>query len=554
LGGYAMTASALSGQITLTFRDRRDDAVAFELDHGSGLNGSDSVLSAPDGYSLRSTSNSVRNAGPVSRGRLDLTSGRIYDFHYNVQFWNSAIEKLLRANPALNPPPLLFPGLPHAGHAMAWLRVNQTTQRLEFSIAAQQFLPLGTGTGEAPLLLPASETAVSKQVPFAARNSSLHPFIFITAIGPEVCDFRPTSAPVIPSAEAPTKFLSRQGCLDPAMNLARFEGKTIRLICLSSDTNFGDDFALRSDDLGGSAMAQSPLFGQLEIQFGQAVAGHLPFVLKFEVPSTAFRQKFTELLTLLPPGTTGGLVGMCGEMQFPKATFFQRDLSLSTDPYKVSIGVVDLSNATSAPFVIRKYLFQNVMKSLLMIEPRTPTDSFAYLSVAEFVETEAGHIGLRLRGENFIPYPEGYRFPLPKGRATKIRAGSYLRPFVNVLAVEETAFSKARPNLRFVSTGHRRGTFVSGATLLAQSDGDGSLVVELSGGGKTVFGRDCECKFASIGDASVWMFDFVTVGAGKSKTYCHCVLTKQQERAELQLIAVDESLDFWATGYCELLD
>lgn len=157
LGGFAMTSSALSGFVSVNFRTKDEEFTSLDLDHCGGLNGTDSWLAAPDGYLIESNDNVVTDALPRSHGMLERRSGRIFDFHYNVMFSNSAIDLLKIVNPNLTPPPLLFPGLPYAGHAMGWIEIAQSGQ-LIFRIAAEQFLPLGPRAGSAPIVFPASQS------------------------------------------------------------------------------------------------------------------------------------------------------------------------------------------------------------------------------------------------------------------------------------------------------------------------------------------------------------------------------------------------------------
>jgi hypothetical protein len=93
---------------------------------------------------------------------------------------------------------------------------------------------------------------------------------------------------------------------------------------------------------------------------------------------------------------------MHGELRFPQVTYLQHELSLTTDPYKISIGVADVESGEFHNVVLRKYLFQNVMRKLLLVEPRTPTESFCYVCDGEFRIAD-DFLLLNLYGEFNIP-------------------------------------------------------------------------------------------------------------------------------------------------------
>jgi hypothetical protein len=280
------------------------------------------------------------------------------------------------------------------------------------------------------------------------------------------------------------------------------------------------------------------------------VESHVPFVLHLDPPSHAFRQKFKKLLTLLPPGTSEGLVGLRGILRFPRAQYLQKDLSLCTDPYKPSVGVVNLQTGVCDPLVLRKYLFQDLMESLLSVEPRTPTDSFAYLCSGQFAATEAGHLMFRLEGELNIPYPAGYAFPLPGRAKTKIGEGSILRPFINILALQESSFTKNSLALTFVSRLHRRGEHTTSASLKTHQSGDGRATAELTIGERRFEATDCNIESAQLGASRLWFIEFEASSAtGKPRSIpCYCAITEHASGAELQMISVDESLDAWVSG------
>jgi hypothetical protein len=535
LGGWALTASRLNGVIDIQFGRLQGGRTPFTVTQPSPLVGSDGVLAAPNGYELETLGNEVQFVSPQSRGLLDDATGRAYDFHLNCEFRNSAIRALLQQNPSLTPPPLLFPGLPHSGHALAWFSLSDDG-RLRFHVAAQMFLPLGSGSEAAPLTMPASHSADSDGTPFLARNSSLHPYIFISATAEA-----PGSQQIIGTSRR-----SSHASDGPRARLEQQQNHVLRLVCLPTETYFGDDFELESADLGGGARAQSPLFGRLDIQLGRITGNFAPFTLKFGPPSSAYEPKFGTLLQLLPPGTRPGLVGLSGELAFPKYVYQQGNLSLNSDPYKPSVGVVDVTTGEIECAALRKYLFQDLMGLLLRTEPRTPSDSFAYLSGGAFAEN-GGTLMLNLHGSLFIPYPAGYKFPLPNGEAIIVEEGSRLYPFVNLVALDERAFTQraeAAP-VRFRGRKHVRGRRAEEVVLEIDSSRThpDSVEVTLRLDDVAVVGRGELGREASFGRSRLVTGEFELLN--DEHTVCTYYLTSRNGKKELQVVCSNEAWDLW---------
>jgi hypothetical protein len=537
LSGSAMTAARLHGELVIRFGRTNAGQTPFVIDRSSRLIGDDGVLAAPDGYELPVADNEVSLIDPESRGALELGTGRVYDFHFNCRFRNTAIRALLELNPSLEEPPLLFPGLPHGGHALAWFTLSEDGV-LCFRLAAQLFLPLGAGTAEDPLTMPASASQSSHQATFLARNSSLHPYIFLA------CRQRAVSGP----PQAPRKRQSQHQPGAIASILAEHQNTTLRLICWPKESYFGDDFDMVSAELGGGARAQSPLFGSMDLQLGKIVDGFAPFRLTFSSPSPAYEAKFGSLLALLPPGTRPGLVGLSGDLAFPKQLYRQRNLSLNTDPYKVSIGIVEIDTGKIRSAVLRKFLFQDLMLALLHIEPRTPSDSFAYSAEGAFQLVD-GHISLDLDGALVIPYPTGYRFPLPDGGATVAEDGSQLTPFLRLVAIETAAFLPASLDgqLRFSGDEHIRGYEASNISFeITPGDTSNVVGIGLALDDAQVRGSGELPREVSQADRRLVTGEFTR--EDDSRACCTYYLTITNQGTDLQLVCTNEDLDLWFRG------
>lgn len=544
LGGHAMTSSRLRGELTVCFEAEAGGRVPFVIRQRTPWVGEDTVLSAPDGYRLPSSGNEVRLVTPVSRGVLEVATGRVYDFHLNCQFDNTAIRALLAHNPALIPPPLLFPGLPHSGHALAWFEISEAGP-LRLNIAAQMFLPLGAGTSDAPLRMPASASPSSAQSPFLARNTSLHPFIVLS------CQ---ASTPGEWASAKPKTRVPPRAAVGLQQALERNQGRQLTMLCCPKETHFGDDFDVRAEELGGNALAQSPMFGRVEIQLGTIINGFVPLMLRFSRPAVDYEKKFAPLLRLLPPGSSPGLLGLRGEMAFPKQVYEQRNLSLNSDPYKLSIGIIDVTTGRICNMILRKFLFQDLMMSLLLNEPRTPTDSFSYVG-AGALELEAGRLLLDLQASLIIPYPSGYKFPLANGGTVVARTGSQLTPFLHIVALDESAFTAEQNRLRridFTATQHVRGLRANSVRFKVELRGgaeQGVTAVELILDDAVVKGRGASSRHASYRGGTLITGDFVV--DGDDGYFCSYYLTRRDEQTDLQVLSSNEKLDLWFRGAAE---
>lgn len=546
VGGLAMTFSVLAGSLLVRMSPEQDGFIDLSLSHGKGLNGQDGVLSTPSGYAIAVRENCVRDAMPHSHARLEIATGRLHNFHYNVLFENSAIRLLCETNPGLTPPPLLFPGLPHAGHTMGWLEVTADGERLAIHIIAQQFLPLGPTVEDRPLLMPPSDTSSGPHEPFSAACSALHPFISIVA-QTEIPKALRSAAASSPRQLESYRNRPTLPAYPATGSLADYANRVVTLKCLPGATDFGDNFSLVSPHLGGGALARSPLFGTLKIQFGPVIDGKIAFALRLAAPTRALHSKVDRLLELLPPGTEPGLVGMHGALQFPRRTYLQHELSLTTDPYKVSVGVADVATGRFEDMILRKYLFQNVMRNLLIAEPRTPTDSFCYVCDGKFSVTEVG-LFFQLYGDFTIPYPEGYAFPLPGGRATRIGPGSHLLPFVNIGAVEDICFRPGSAPFKFRSSRALRGTSSSGVTLRIEDREYGSEAL-LQVDNVTVKNEltalaSTELRTLQIVELELRAWD----PSSRRPENIYAMLLSYPDHAQLLMVSERENFDSWMEG------
>lgn len=433
-GGFLPTCSPLSGRVRVRIAPPDSGGRArFEIRHPGGLRGEPGDLTGPVLFRMPVQHSQVRDLpGAVSSGVLDTRTGAVYDFHYNLQNMNTALDSLLLANPSL-PPALLstqltFPGQPNGGSS--WARFTPRDDGLfDVSLAAHLFVPLGSGTDDEPLRFALPFTTPDlRAATCLARGASLHPRIFVTT--------RPSpsaaSVPVFPSGASSSGAAGLP--YDSVMEFCAF----------TRDTYFGDAFDLHAPELGaGSATGRSHLMARIRVQFGSPTDGTVPVVFQVLPPGG--------LLSAAPvpppfvPGVSRGAAGFDTELHFPRLTYAQSGLSSPDDPFNVCSASVHLdSGQTVGPLLWRGYVVQELFAALLMVEPCTPADSFNYQGPARFVRGPGGGWVLHWNGTVFIPYPQGYAFPSPTsdGRpAIVIQGDSRLDPFRAVRAGSRVALS-----------------------------------------------------------------------------------------------------------------
>jgi hypothetical protein len=280
------------------------------------------------------------------------------------------------------------------------------------------------------------------------------------------------------------------------------------------------------------------------------VGGGIPFAISFACPKN-LKHKFKRLLKLLPPGTKAGLVGMHGILKFPNKAYAQHDLSLTSDPYKVSVGVADVETGRFHNVVLRKFLFQNVMERLLIVEPRTPTDSFCYICNGQFYFCDDS-LALSLYGDFKIPYPQGYRFPLPEGGKIVIGPNSELCPFVNIEAVHDKKFQPMTNTFTFKGHNHKRGRFGDNLELDIDSSVSALRLMNLENKTERYYGEITGITCAKLGAIEIFEIYFGLKNEDRAKgldpEQCYAIIAKTKQSSYLLITSVFENFDVWSEG------
>ncbi|OFW35927.1 MAG: hypothetical protein A3J28_10430 [Acidobacteria bacterium RIFCSPLOWO2_12_FULL_60_22] len=310
-GGQVMTDSHLNGNLRIRFFPPVNDVAHFEVIHGT-LHGDDGVLQSPQGYELPVLRPEVGDAPLfLSNGDLDLRTGGVANLKYYVLLRNSAIDILLDANPKIDRPVVVFPGI----RGSVWARFEQRPDGLlDFTFRGSTFLALGRDAQGETIRFPMPYCNPLHCANIPARGTSLHPHLYLSTKEPE----GPECAP---------------NCPDIPVNTIR------EFTVVTASSSFGDDFDLHIPQLGGAATGRSHLLGRLQIQFGPWSGDTVSFVIQSMVPEG--------LLANPPkspfgPGFVPSLLGQDEFLRFPLITYRLKKVALVDEPFDIIHGAVNL--------------------------------------------------------------------------------------------------------------------------------------------------------------------------------------------------------------------
>ena len=384
-GGLAMFDTHVHGSVRIKFAPPQDDSAHFEISLGSGLKGDNGRLSAPQLYCLPSVDHRVMDAAEVlSSGDLNLITGWVTNLKCKFYLLNSAIFALADVNPSLPAAPIDFPGF----YGSTWAGFDERPDGLlDFTLHATTFIPLSVL--HAPVRFPMPFVSASgKLASVPSDGTALHPHIHLSTKPP-----------------APA---------DPGVRVPVLPTNTVWLMMGSMHNNtFGDDFALNSPDLGGHGMGRSHLNSRYSIQFGERfgdavsiyVATLPPGGLLAEVPETPLAAAFGGRIPRGAPGHDEVL-------KFGKVNYRMGKVSMIDDPLDVALCIVNLKTGKIVGDLLhRGIISQRIIMKLLEIEPRTPTETFTFRGPGSFEVGNDGQVIFRYNGVQYLPYPEGFKFP-----------------------------------------------------------------------------------------------------------------------------------------------
>ena len=410
-GGLVMTMSHLSGSVNIKFFPPVNDIAHFEVRHPGGLSGDDSVLSGPQNYRVPTKNGLVYDlAEQLSSGDLNLRTGEVTNLEYRVNFLNTAIFMLGKANPKLEAPVIRFPGT----YGSAWAKFEQRPDgRLDFTFYGSAFLPLGNEIegDQVRFPMPPCDLQLNcASVP--AAGTSLHPQLRLSTRpmeGPECGG----DCPEIP------------------------EDTTREFTVFSHSSSFGDDFHLNIPELGGVGRGRSHLLGRVIVQFGHRFGDSIPFAVSSLPPSALLAEPPKTPLSIA--GLSVGLLGHDEFLAFPKQTYFLQDVAFADDPFDLQVGAIDLKTGrVIGGLLYRGFIAQDLLFALLeQNEGRIAPDSFKFRGPARFEKGVNGQTVFRFESLVELDFTD-YRFPSPdfvKAHSRVAGEGSYLEPFLNIQAM-----------------------------------------------------------------------------------------------------------------------
>lgn len=406
-GGLAIFCANLAGNLRIDFTPIDDRNARFQVTIEHELVANDGELATPSFYRMPVRDGKVASwSGPVCTGNLDLVSGETTDVQTSFRFSNSALDSLARLNPRIQGQPVSFPG----AYGTLLVRFAQRSDgKLDFIFHGTTFIPLGS---RARFPLPfGSPTGEFASIP--ANDSQLHPYLYLST--------------------AHSDGGSQRGrAWIPTNTKCEFTSDVSR-------TSFGDNFTLNHPDLG-TAQGRSHLAGRVIVQFGQQTGDLVPFSIRMLPPAGAFNSRtLLPLQSIFPGRLVPGMIGHDAVLRFNARQYRQSDLYLLDDPFDIPIGVVNAyTGEVVGDFVHRGLLGQALFFALVRVEPRTPQGSFQYRGPARFERGPNGQIRFRFNGTVFLPYQEGFLWPLPDlSNGIPIGPGSRLDPFLQIQATYE---------------------------------------------------------------------------------------------------------------------
>ncbi len=423
-GGLCLTQSHVHGQVHIRFQRPVDDIAHFELSFGEGLIGQDGVLIAPQFFKLPSITNSITDIeGFRSHGDVNLATGEVTNLVVKVEFANSALTALVSVNPKIPPTPIEFSSDtrqdkedPHYGSA--WAKFEQRADgTLDFMFSGVSFMPLGAGFGGEPLRFPLPFSGPEmKFASIPAVSTALHPHFCFSTTPPE-------STPL-------------GGVPDIPLNTVR------EYASFTHNSAFGDKFSMNIPEMEGGATGRSHLLGRLLVQFGERSGNSVPFSVSSLMPGGMFaKPPESDMAKEFPGRMTIGLLGHDETLRFKQLAYDMHGVCWIDDPFEVSLGSVDVrTGRVLGPFLFRGFIIQDLLLTLLKLEPRTPKASWYMRGPAAFTRDPSGQTVFGFNGTTRVVYPEGYGFPRPDLKSVFLAGpNSALDPYFYVQGVDGIA-------------------------------------------------------------------------------------------------------------------
>lgn len=412
--GLTLGGGRVEGSLRIKFSQPENGRARFEVEFVNGvLKAEDGVLTSPGYYQLPLlNAEIVQPPGTRGVGTVELSTGRAPDFRLACILQNSGLGTLAALNPLSIPKPAIVTFSNETGnpriYGSSWAQFRQRSDgKLDFEFHGTAFVPLGPG---ALFPLPFA-SADGQYATVSASGTALHPRLHLSTMEPA----------------------GRRDCFDPLIptnSINEFELCTVK-------SSFGDKFRLNHPELG-EALGRSFLLGRLRIQFGERFGDSIPFNVSFLPPAGFFdNPSFSPLQEIFPSRLTRGLSGHDGNVRFPLRSYGLTNTYLLEDPLDIAWGALNAnSGEVIGDFLHRCLIGQDLIFALFRVEPRTPKSSFQFRGKAQFSRGQDDHLRFNMNAAVYIPYPEGFLFPLPDlASGLVIGTDSSLDPYLQIEAV-----------------------------------------------------------------------------------------------------------------------
>jgi hypothetical protein len=418
-GGNAMWDTPLTGNVTITFNKPTynsygDPLSVFTIQHPGKLTGPNTIMTAPQIYQKTVRNIFILDAlDNVSTGTLNLNTGEITNFSYNVLVSTSWYTDLVTVNPKLQPPDFQFPG----AYGSAQIVFTQRTDgNLDVTMTGSTFLPLGKDTLGDPVRMPLPYCGPNTQCfGIQAPGSSLHPHIYWT-----------TAAQPLPSCGTNCQ--------------ATIPSNQIQMYTAHSYyTSFGDHFLVNIPQLGGEGDGRTHLQGRYQLQFGPVNGNRVPIHVGTLPPLGLFVD-----LPAAPAPLSTFPIRMFGHdefLTFPSGLIYvTADPALLEDIFDFGVGSLDIpSGQFVSGLVYRGVPAQSLFTQIIDLNITTiPLSTFRHRGPAYLL---AGHNGQNIFGYNGLYQTsfDGYQFPYTDytkpDLAYTAGPGSLLHPFMRFQGV-----------------------------------------------------------------------------------------------------------------------
>ncbi len=244
-GGLAMWDSPLTGNVNIQFytpiyNSHGDPIAHFQISHPGNLSAPNTIMKAPQVYQKTIRNTFILDAlDNISAGDVNLNTGEITNFSYNILVSNSWYADLVSVNPKLQPPDFQFPGIYGSAKILFTQRADGY---LDATFTGSTFLPLGHDTLGDPVRMPLPYCGPNTQCyGIQAPGSSLHPHIYWTTANQTLPSCGTNCQPAVPDSQV-------------QMYTAH-----------SYYTSFGDHFLVNIPQLGGEGDGRTHLAGPLSV-------------------------------------------------------------------------------------------------------------------------------------------------------------------------------------------------------------------------------------------------------------------------------------------------